>query len=236
MNVVSPEFGVLQARVEAEICRPAVIAVTSAARRDGKTMVADGLARSLAFSSYRVLLVDGNQQKNLSENTRRVPKLSTAPDFDIFAYVSASAQGEPDLLDLNYSGVDKALKGDSSFTNEAARCAFARCRERYDYIIVDTSGALQSSVGLTFAAIADAVIVAVRLGRAPLAADRDLVATLRSIGAKLSGVVTTRRGAIATFAAKQRQVARTRITRVASYREEPSVNGGQARITVGSSK
>ncbi len=196
------QLGVMRARIEAEMNPPCALVVTSACEKDGKSLVASSLALSLSKSGHRVLLIDAADVTVSDRWPASAPKLSALANYDINSYVTRGRLGAFDYLGLWSEGV-----GDSS-SSENVRSTLARLKERYDYVVVDTSPAQRNSLSLAFAAAAEATLVSLRLGRAAVSADRDLVSALKSVGAKILGVVTTDARTVAAFNTAQRKDAR----------------------------
>ena len=197
------QLGVMRARIEAELNAPAALVVTSACIKDGKSLVASSLAVSLSKAGRRVVLVDASDAPPGDRWTNSAPKLSALSNFDIASYVVSATAGEPDLLGLWSEGVADSSSG------ENVRAALTRLRERYEYIVVDTSPAQRSSLSLSLAAAAEATLLSLRMGRAASSSDRDLVGSLRSVGANIIGVVTTDSKTVSAFYNAQRKAAQT---------------------------
>ncbi len=172
---------------------PGVVAVTSAVRGDGKSLVAAGLAYGLASVGHRVLLVDGNASAAGAGNAGSAPKLDARPEFDILAYVSEGTKGEPARLGLSGPGVL------ASCTGETVRTTFARLREEFAYTVVDTAVLVESGMALVLATEANAVVIAFKQGRGAHEADREFVKVLKAAQTPVLGVVTTQPKAIREF-------------------------------------
>jgi len=192
LSDVATTLGLLRARIEAGVRRPAVLTVTSARAGDGKSLVSYGLAANLAEANYKVLFV-GADQNRPAQFAASAPTISDHPAFDVLRYATTTADGKPDVLGLHGPGVV------ATGSIDAIRATFARCRERYEYVVIDTSVAGKSGLALLLAAAADGVIVSVRQGRSILEADKDMSNLLRTAGANLLGVVTADERAIANF-------------------------------------
>lgn len=183
---------VTRARIEAEVDVPGVIAITSAARGDGKSLVATGLAHGLAGVGHNVLLVDGNADGSNASSIGSAPKLDVLP-FDILQYVTPGMRGEPARLGLAAPGVV------ASCSVEAVQATFARLRATFDYTIIDTAVLVESGMAVVLASESDGVVIAFKQGRAALPADREFVKVLRSAKTPVLGVVTTRAQTIRDF-------------------------------------
>jgi Mrp family chromosome partitioning ATPase len=71
------QMQLLRSRVEAELPRPAIILVTSAARGDGKSLVAQSLAESFLRAGHRAALV--HLTKGVAERSE-LPEIAPAQD------------------------------------------------------------------------------------------------------------------------------------------------------------
>lgn len=187
------QIGVLRSRIEAEVARPSVITVTSANRGDGKSMIANGVAQSMAAAGHRVLVIDAATVGGTS--VRGVSEIE-----DVLRAIRPGDRLEPDTLAL----VGLTPQG-GSFSLQTLRAIFAWCRDRYDYCFVDTRAAHGSPLAMSLAAAADSVIVSVRFGRASSERDRDLAGALKATKAVMLGVVTTNQSAISAFAKRDAQ-------------------------------
>ena len=187
---IEQQLGMIRVRVESEVEAPTAIAVTSANDNDGTTVVARGLAESLAASGQRTLFVDaGGDQAAV----RSVPNFAALASLDIDMYVAKGGPGEPDVLRL--AGPAIAQSG----SVEAVRAALVRLNETYRYILIDAAAAASDAVSLMFVSAADVVLIALRKGRSSTPTDAELVALLKTAQANVLGVVTPESWAINAF-------------------------------------
>lgn len=112
-----------------------VIAVTSTAKREGKTTVAFSLAKVFADNGSKTLLID-------TDFTNRALQgyLLKAPDkcHGITNYVAGDSNFE-DTVKHYKSNFDIVFAGNKNvkYTNPSFAEFFSKARERYDYIVVD---------------------------------------------------------------------------------------------------
>jgi cellulose biosynthesis protein BcsQ len=172
-------FDLLRARIENSVNQPGVVAVTSAARSDGKTAAAHGLATSLGSAGYRTLLIDVGVQKDVS-----VWPASRASMEDVL--IEAARESAVPRVSIA-SLASPALRRDSSLPTVSR--ALAAVRGSYDYIVVDAGCALESALSAHFVSSADAVLVSVRAGRRRLAQDARLAESLDLLDAQFFAVV-----------------------------------------------
>jgi Mrp family chromosome partitioning ATPase len=183
---------VTRARIESEVNVPGVIAITSASRGDGKSLVATGLAHGLAGVGHSVLLVDGHAEAAGITGSASAPKLDVLP-FDILQYITAGVRGEPSRLGLTSPGVL------ASCSLEAVQATYARLRETFEYTIIDTAVLVESGMAVALASECDGIVIAFKQGRAAHDADREFVKLLRASKTPVLGVVTTHAQAVKRF-------------------------------------
>lgn len=187
------ELGVLRARVEAGVGRPAVVTVTSARRGDGKSLLARGLADSLAAAGHSTLFIDAATDDLSPRGFRSAPKLIVHPNYDIREYVVSGRSAEPDVVGVFSSGVGESSSLDS------VESMLAQCRASYQFSIIDTSVAIDSPLGLLFASASDALLIAIQRGRAASGGDRELLTAIKGMRTTLLGVVPVAPRALLRF-------------------------------------
>lgn len=190
ISAIVQRLDVTRARIEEEVIAPGVIAVTSAARGDGKSLVATGLAYGLAAVGHSVLLISGNQ--NTNSGAVFAPKSSDVP-FDLLSVVAPGVRGEPSRVSLT----SPELIATCSVENVQA--AFARLREKFAYTVVDTGVLVESGMAVVLTSESDGIVIAVKAGRGASEADRDFVKVLQSAKKPVLGVVTTQQKAVRAF-------------------------------------
>ncbi len=196
LSAIVHRLDVTRARVEAEVAAPGIIAVTSAVRGDGKSLIAAGLAYGLAAVGHSVLLVEGNPLAPDAASAGSAPRLDQRPEYDILSYAAAASKGEPARLGLASPGVV------ASCSVETVRSTFGRFRDRFAYTVIDSAVLVESGMALVLASEADGVVIAFKQGRGALEADREFVKVLQSAHTPVLGVVTTHPKAIREFAAQ----------------------------------
>jgi Mrp family chromosome partitioning ATPase len=192
------EFGQLRARLEATFPDPAIIVVTSAARGDGKTAVAFGLAQALAAAEHRVLFVDANVKAPLLPRVHRMPNLGGQVDISNTARYATQVAGE------RFNGLSFAdERFESGMSLEKIKALAIDMRSQFDFVVVDTAQALKSDLTVLFSTVADGTLLTLRLGRLPSAADGATIKALAGVGANVLGVLTVTQSMVRSFA-KQR--------------------------------
>jgi Mrp family chromosome partitioning ATPase len=198
------QFGQLRARIEATFSEPVIIAITSAARGDGKTSTAFGLAESLANAEHRVLFVDANVEVPTLPRIHRLPNTGGRTDISKVSRYATVVAGQ------RFAGIsfaDERLEYGVSM--DKVKAAAFDMRSHFDFVVVDTAPLLESDLAVLFATIADGTLVTVRLGRLPLAADVETMKTLTRVGAKMLGVLTVTSSMVKAFNAQREDIIQT---------------------------
>jgi capsular exopolysaccharide synthesis family protein len=181
---------------------PCTLVVTSAAPREGKTLIATNLAVTFARGGARVLLVDCDIHR---PRLHRVFRASRSPGLmDLLRSGSADsplpAAVNHRLAAIRRTGIDRLsllpCGADAHQTPELLEPATLRgllkqLRVDFDVILLDTPPVLVSADAATLAASADGVIMVVRAGQtdrraAELARQRVVSAGGRVLGAVLN--------------------------------------------------
>ena len=169
-----------------------VVSVSSTLPSEGKTTSALALARVMAMSGDRVLLIDGDVRRaglaqtlglNVAQGMVEVLLGEASADAAIVADSVAGLDILP-VREPSFTPVDL-------FSGSAMKGELARLRARYDYIILDTPPLLGVADARTLAKLADGVLVMVRWGSTPIAAVDAALAGLEQDGAAVIGAVLT---------------------------------------------
>lgn len=166
-----------------------VLAVTASATADGSTLTAMALAKAMAETGRKVLLVDANLR--LPEVAARLG-LRTQPGLsDVLAGTSTSAAAtqptDNAFLDVLVAGThtDKPAE----LLNGAIAKVVGQLREHYESIVIDTSAlSVWTDAGLV-AAAGDGTLVVVRHGRTTPALLAASLRTLSTVHATVLGTV-----------------------------------------------
>ncbi len=169
-----------------------VVMITSAVGGEGKTSLASHLATSLAGSGLRTVLIDADLR---SPSIHRLFNLPLDPGL------SEVIRGEAEWVDVMSATAIDELK-----VLSAGKCdrqtirllsqgclgpLFAQLKERYDFVIVDSSPLLPVADGLIIAQHADAVLFSIfrdvsRKTKVAAASER-----LQCLGVRILGAVVT---------------------------------------------
>jgi capsular exopolysaccharide synthesis family protein len=170
-----------------------ILMVTSALQGEGKTVLASHLAVSLASAGHRTLLVDCDLRK---PSLHRLFQLPLEPGLGELLrgqaqFTAALQRGPVDKLVLLSAGTSarKAANGD---TFKRLAELFAKIRDWYDFIIVDSAPVLPVADSLQIGQYVDGVLLSVlrdvsRLPALYAACDRLGLLDIRVLGAVVVG-------------------------------------------------
>jgi capsular exopolysaccharide synthesis family protein len=171
--------------------RPKVLLISSAMPGEGKSTVAANLARTLALSGSRVLLVDGDLRKGhlhhllglqrepglleLLNQTCEPDKVMQQDSQANLTFISSGGQltGNPGDLFLG-SGLDQIL---------------ARWRQEFDYVLIDSSPLFAADDASCLAPKVDGTLFVVRNQQSSARAAREAMELLAQRQAKVLGVI-----------------------------------------------
>jgi capsular exopolysaccharide synthesis family protein len=170
--------------------RPKVLLISSAMPNEGKSTVAANLARTLALSGSRVLLVDGDLRKGqlhrslkmqsepglaeLLHHTCDPDKVIQRDSLPNFAFIPCGAHfGNPGDLFLG-SGLDELL---------------ARWRREFDYVVIDSSPLFAADDASCLAPKVDGTLFVVRRGHSSARAVSEALDLLAQRQARVLGVI-----------------------------------------------
>ncbi|MBP2312549.1 GumC family protein [Azospirillum soli] len=180
-----------------------VLLVTSSVPQEGKTVLATSLARALALSGKRVLLLDFDWRQPSVGRLLGAPLTHVVPDGSLGAMLpdiyenGVHGGGAPVLrdemstLDFVPAGV---VHGDvpSKLSSVETRRLLDRARAQYDVVVIDSAPLLAVSDAAILSQLVDGVLMVVRWERTPRAVVQNALAALRQANAPLLGAVLTR--------------------------------------------
>jgi capsular exopolysaccharide synthesis family protein len=173
--------------------RPKILVVTSAQPNEGKSTVAANLARTVALSGARVLLVDADLRRGY---LHELLGMRCEPGFtDLLENPAAlDAIIQHDTIP-NFSFIARG-KGVSNpgdiFLSNKLDSVFARLREKFDYVMIDTSPIFATNDAPTLAPKADGTLFVVRNGFSSAAAVKEALEVLAQRRVKVLGLVFNR--------------------------------------------
>jgi succinoglycan biosynthesis transport protein ExoP len=143
--------------------RPKVLLITSAVPNEGKSTIASNLSCAMALGGSRVLLIDGDLRKGrlhdllgLQSKPGLAELLLTRGDVDKFIQASPMPN-----LSFIARGSGQRNPGDLFLTNFFDE-TLAKLKERYDYIIIDSSPVFAADDSTTLAPKVDGTLFVVR--------------------------------------------------------------------------
>ncbi len=169
--------------------KPLVIACSSPNEGDGKTMLTANLAVSIAQAGQRVLVIDCDMRKPRLHSLfglERTPGLSNAlaEGSDPRAMVLATDQRNLWVLPAGEGTENPAELLESPQFGELLNA----CRERYDFVLLDTPPVLTASDPCIVAWRADGVLLTVRLSKARRHDCIRAQEMLAGVGARVIGI------------------------------------------------
>lgn len=169
-----------------------VVAVSSTLPAEGKTTSALALARVMAMSGDRVLLIDGDVRR-----AGLARMLGLGGGIGLAEVLLQEAPAEAAIVPDTVPGLDLLPVREASFSpvdlfsGGVMKGHLARLRARYDAIIIDTPPLLGVADARSLARLADGVLVMVRWGSTPVAAVDAALAGLEQDGSAVIGAVLT---------------------------------------------
>jgi succinoglycan biosynthesis transport protein ExoP len=167
------------------------IAITSAVPREGKSLTSFCLARTLALSGSKVVLVDCDLRQ------RGTTKLSGPTEVGLVEVVQDDVPVDEALVRDEKSNcwilpaAGKSLPYDL-FSNPKTDAVIKALAERFDYVILDAPPILGVADARILAAKADRVLYLVQWNKTPLRAAQSAVDMLQECGANVAGALLTK--------------------------------------------
>jgi succinoglycan biosynthesis transport protein ExoP len=170
-----------------------VIAITSAGPGEGKSTVAVALARSLAVSGRRVILIDADVRKPAVARLMHI-----RPGFDLGDILKGHAElGDVVTQDpMSTAAVLPSARSadglQSAGHDKTLEQIIGTLREIYDVIIIDTPPILTSADAAVVSALSDGAIFLLRWHRTTLDAAASAIRELHLCNIEILGVVVNR--------------------------------------------
>lgn len=172
---------------------PKIIAVTSALPSEGKTTTVLSLARTMAINGDRTIIIDADvrraQLRRIVENPGEGAGIVEVLHGDIPA---EQAIQKSQLENLDYLLVQKPyFSSENLFGGDQMQQLLADVAERYDVVILDLPPLVGLADGRFLAALADAVVLAIKWDATPAQAVMSAAQWLKSDGTNLIGAMFT---------------------------------------------
>ena len=168
-----------------------IVTITSALPGEGKSTCSIMIARMLAHSGLRTLLVDGDLIAR--STTKQLGGAAVGLNEVVSGAVTLEQAliGDP-LSPLHWIGISDNGRHDSVFGTTAADPLLALLRARYDLVIIDSAPILATADARALAVKSDAVVLAVRWSTTRRSAVRAAAKLLRDLGTRPAGAMLTR--------------------------------------------
>ena len=169
-----------------------VVAITSALPSEGKTVCSVSLARVMAMSGEKVILVDCDLRRNALEGLLAKPPAAglievLTGEAKLDDVIVSDAVKGLDLLPLNKAAFSpRDLFGTNSMSD-----LLDELRKRYDHVVLDGPPILAVTDARTLAKMADAVILIAHWNRTPRYAIQAAVARLTRDQSAVAGLLLT---------------------------------------------
>lgn len=174
--------------------KPKVVLVTSSVPGEGKTTVALSLARIIARSDQKVVLIDGDLRRPALTKALQLPDgqnglieiLSGQATLDK-CLVKDPRSSVQFLPTSRVAGNPPDLMGSTAMEN-----LIAALKSAYDMVVIDSAPLLPVNDTKVLAQLADAVVFVVRWEKTPRDAVANAARALADVNAPVAGVVLTR--------------------------------------------
>ncbi len=175
---------------------PRVVLVTSALPREGKTFFAVSLARAVALSGGRSLLIDADLRRPSVARTAGITVQSslnalvgTGGDHDAMLdrLIQRDDVTQLDIIPAEGNGNNVQ----DLVTSDALRGLVDAARTRYDLVVIDAPPVLAFVDARVLATVADATIMVVKWRDTPRAMVSGALKMLRGFGTRVAGTVIT---------------------------------------------
>lgn len=180
-------------RTNLQFCGPdiKVIAVTSCYENEGKSTVAISLTKSFAELGKKSLLVDADMRKSVLAGRNLMSK-----DFRGLSEILSGMVTADELIhETNVENMSVLLAGNyppnpaELLANKNFGELIAGCRERYDYVIIDTPPLGVVSDAAVIAPSCDGTVLVVGNNKINSGVALDVVESLRKSGTPLLGAI-----------------------------------------------
>lgn len=169
------------------------VGVTSAVPEEGKTTLAISLARVVAASGKKVLIMDGDLRRssvgkrlNLREKHKGLADLVMAGDADLTEFILHDEKGNLDYLP---PGTAKFTNATDIFSSHRMSAIIDLLKSRYDLVVVDTPPVMAVADARIIGRVVDKMIFVIRWDKTPRKVARAALDQMRRAGVSLAGIV-----------------------------------------------
>lgn len=171
---------------------PHVFVVTSSIPGEGKSTTAINIALALAESEKSVVLVDGDLRRPTTHKY-----LELIGQVGLSTVLSGQTTLDESLQTTRFPGLTVLASGtippnpSELLSSQSARKLITELRERFDYVIIDSSPLLAVTDAALLAVGADGVLMMTRFGQTKREQLTHAIESLHTVGAPLLGAVFT---------------------------------------------
>ena len=169
------------------------VQVTSSVPEEGKTVLAIALARVLAASGERVVLVDADlrlssigKKLNMREKHKGLSDIVLAGDSPLAEFLLRDEKGN---LDFMPTGTAKYANATDIFSSHRMEQIVDMLKEHYDRVIIDTPPVMAVADACILGRVVDKTIFVVRWDKTPRKVARAAMEQLHRSGVDIAGVV-----------------------------------------------
>lgn len=182
-----------------------VFNITSVVGKEGKSMISFWLARTIADTGKKVILVDGNLRSRYKNSILRINKDKNKKSADMNKEESENILGLSEYLDERAKmediicesnlGMDFIISGEvpnnpsELLSHTSVAELFSYLRERYDYVIIDTPSAGEVTDATILAKYSDGCILVVEPNVTDAKLAMKVKEQIENSGAKILGAV-----------------------------------------------
>jgi succinoglycan biosynthesis transport protein ExoP len=169
------------------------IQVTSSVPEEGKTTLAISLARVMAASGNKVLLMDGDLRRssiakklNMREKHKGLSDFIVAGDAELSEFVVRDEKGAVDFMP---TGTAKYANATDIFSSHRMSEIVEMLKSHYDLVIIDTPPVMAVADARIIGQVVDKTIFVVRWDKTPRKVARAAIEQLRRADVDIAGVV-----------------------------------------------
>jgi capsular exopolysaccharide synthesis family protein len=170
------------------------VQVTSSVPEEGKTTLALALARVVAASGQKVVVVDGDLRRssigrklNIRDKHKGLSDLVVAgADTDLSEFLLRDEKGG---LDFMPTGTAKYANATDIFSSHRMKTIISRLKAEYDLVVIDTPPVMAVADARIIGRVVDKTIFVVRWNKTPRKVARAAIEQLRRAEVDLAGVV-----------------------------------------------
>ncbi len=169
------------------------VVVTSAVKGEGKTVTAINLALAFAeLDRQAVLLIDADLRRPSVESYLNLSPHAGLSDLFLDRISFDDSIRSAGIRNLSVLGAGTRMAAPSELlTGTRIEQLFARCKERFQYVVVDTPPVLPATDASVIAARADGTLLSIRLEHSQKKHAKDAVRYLQDLGANMLGTFVT---------------------------------------------